>query len=159
PVAELRRALAARRVSAVEVTEAYLGRIEQADGTLHAFVTTTADAALAAARDAETALARRQAGPLTGIPVAAKDLIAARGGARSERPPPHRAAPAAAEGRHRGRAPARGGCRGARHDPPPRARVRSDRGQPGPGHAGEPMGCRAGTGRVEQRVRGGGERA
>lgn len=86
-VAELRRTLAQRRVSALEVTEAYLARITRLEPTLHAFVTVTADAALAAAHVADEALTRGQAGPLAGVPVAVKDLIAVRGVWRSNGSP------------------------------------------------------------------------
>jgi aspartyl-tRNA(Asn)/glutamyl-tRNA(Gln) amidotransferase subunit A len=80
---ELLGALRARKVSAVEVTEAHLDRVRERDGAVHAFVTVTADDARAAARAADQALARGEAGPLAGLPVAVKDLLAVRGVVRS----------------------------------------------------------------------------
>src|SRR5262249_26980609 len=63
-VAELRRLLATREASAVEVTEAHLRRIETLDTRVHAFVTVTADDARSAARAADKALAHDRAGVL-----------------------------------------------------------------------------------------------
>jgi amidase len=65
----------ARRVSAVEVAQAMLRRIEQVDPVLHAYVRTTPDLALAQARDADARQARGGAlGLLHGVPIAVKDL-------------------------------------------------------------------------------------
>ena len=79
-LAGVSEALAARRVSSVEVTEAYLDRIAKHDGVLQAYITVMRDAALARARaaDAEQARGSRR-GPLHGVPVALKDLIAVAG--------------------------------------------------------------------------------
>src|SRR5207247_10653806 len=64
----------------VELTRAPVGGIERMDRTPHAFVTVTADGALADARHAEAALRRDEDGnPLLGIPVAYKDIYATRG--------------------------------------------------------------------------------
>jgi aspartyl-tRNA(Asn)/glutamyl-tRNA(Gln) amidotransferase subunit A len=68
-----------RELSPVEVTRALLARIDKLDPTLHAFVTVTADRALADARAAEEALGRGDARPLLGIPVAHKDIYLTRG--------------------------------------------------------------------------------
>ena len=68
-----------RDLSPVEVTQALLARIEKLDPILHAFVTLTADSALAEARSAEEALRRGDARPLLGIPVAHKDIYLTRG--------------------------------------------------------------------------------
>ena len=74
--ARLRR----RALSPVELTARTLERIEKLDPKLHAFVTVTADRALADARAAETALgARRISSPLLGIPSRYKDIYATRG--------------------------------------------------------------------------------
>ena len=67
-----------RELSPVEVTRTLLGRIEQLDPMLHAFVTLTADRAMADARAAEAALQRGDARPLLGIPVAHKDIYCTR---------------------------------------------------------------------------------
>lgn len=68
-----------REISPVEVTQALLARIERLDPVLHAFVTLTADRALADARAAEEALARGDGRALLGIPVAHKDIYLTRG--------------------------------------------------------------------------------
>src|SRR5438093_6364977 len=69
-----------RAISPVELTRAHLERIEQLDPKLHAFVTVTADRALADAKAAETALGRGDiSSPLLGIPLGYKDIYATRG--------------------------------------------------------------------------------
>jgi aspartyl-tRNA(Asn)/glutamyl-tRNA(Gln) amidotransferase subunit A len=68
-----------RELSPVEVTQALLARIERLDPVLHAFVTLTADRALADARAAEEALGRGDGRALLGIPVAHKDIYLTRG--------------------------------------------------------------------------------
>jgi len=78
-IAEVRAALRARTTTAIQVVEACLARIAERDARVHAFVGVQRDAARAAAREADIALARGNAGPLTGIPVAVKDLFAVRG--------------------------------------------------------------------------------
>jgi len=74
--AELGAAMGAGQVSALEVTEAHLGRIEAADGQLHAFLHVAGDSARAAARAVDE---RRAAGdvlgPLAGVPLALKDVF------------------------------------------------------------------------------------
>src|SRR4029434_2288405 len=69
-----------KTLSPVERTRALLERIERLEPTLHAFVTLTADRALAEAKAAETALARGDiSSPLLGIPLGYKDIYATRG--------------------------------------------------------------------------------
>ena len=68
-----------REISPVEMTHALLARIERLDPVLHAFVTLTADRALADARAAEEALGRGDGRALLGIPVAHKDIYLTRG--------------------------------------------------------------------------------
>jgi Asp-tRNA(Asn)/Glu-tRNA(Gln) amidotransferase A subunit family amidase len=68
-----------RELSPVEVTRTLLRRIERLDPALHAFVTLTADRALADARAAEEALRHNDARPLLGIPGAHKDIYCTRG--------------------------------------------------------------------------------
>ena len=73
--AELARLIAGKQVSPVDVVRAHLERITSLDGALKSFITVTAEAALAAAREAETAIvAGRSLGPLHGVPLALKDL-------------------------------------------------------------------------------------
>jgi aspartyl-tRNA(Asn)/glutamyl-tRNA(Gln) amidotransferase subunit A len=79
-IGELARAIAGREVSPVEVTQAHLDRVAALDGKLRAFITVTADAALAAAKAAEAAvMAGERLGPLHGVPLALKDLYQTRG--------------------------------------------------------------------------------
>jgi aspartyl-tRNA(Asn)/glutamyl-tRNA(Gln) amidotransferase subunit A len=68
-----------RELSPVEVTRALLARIEKLDPVLHAFVTLTADRALADARAAEEALRRGDTRPLLGVPIAHKDIYLTKG--------------------------------------------------------------------------------
>ena len=65
-----------KKVSPVELTQACLARIAKLNPTLNAFITVTADAALAQAREAEAEVKRgKWRGPLHGIPLALKDLF------------------------------------------------------------------------------------
>lgn len=69
-----------RQLSPVELTRAFLERIDAVDGRIKAYVTLTADSALAEARRAEAeVLHGRYRGPLHGIPVALKDLYDTKG--------------------------------------------------------------------------------
>ncbi len=74
-LAELASALRARELSSDELTRAYLGRIEQHDPRLNSFVTVTGGQALAQASAADAILGRGEGGPLTGIPLAHKDIF------------------------------------------------------------------------------------
>ncbi len=76
---ELSAALAARKISSRELTQAFLERIARLNGALNAFITVDAEGALAAARRADERLARRQGAPLTGIPLAYKDIYCTKG--------------------------------------------------------------------------------
>jgi aspartyl-tRNA(Asn)/glutamyl-tRNA(Gln) amidotransferase subunit A len=71
--------LHAREVSALEVTTAALERIDRHDSAINAFLTVSADVALLQAQAADRRLAMGDAGPLTGIPMAIKDIISTRG--------------------------------------------------------------------------------
>ena len=73
-VAALSQALAAGEVCSVEVTQALLARIA-AHGELGAFLATEAANALMQARAADERRARGQAGRLTGVPIAHKDIF------------------------------------------------------------------------------------
>lgn len=67
-------------LSPVDVTQAALGRIQQHNDSLNAFITVTADLALEQARQATRELqAGQDRGPLHGIPVALKDLVDVQG--------------------------------------------------------------------------------
>jgi aspartyl-tRNA(Asn)/glutamyl-tRNA(Gln) amidotransferase subunit A len=75
-IAEASRLIAAKKLSPVELTEAYLARIAALDGQLDSFVTLTADRARAEAKAAEAEIAAGGArGPLHGIPYCLKDIF------------------------------------------------------------------------------------
>lgn len=71
--------LAERRVSSRELVDAYLRRIDQVNPVLNAVVHVDADRALAAAEEADAALARGERRALLGLPVSVKDSIAVSG--------------------------------------------------------------------------------
>jgi aspartyl-tRNA(Asn)/glutamyl-tRNA(Gln) amidotransferase subunit A len=75
---QLASQLAAKRISSVELTRHFLARIE-AGAALNAFITVDRDKSLAQAAAADARIARGEAAPLTGIPVAHKDLFCASG--------------------------------------------------------------------------------
>ena len=71
---DLSRLIESKDVSPVEVTEAYLDRIDELDFKFNAFLTVTREQALQAAREAEREIADgNYRGPMHGVPVAVKD--------------------------------------------------------------------------------------
>jgi len=76
---ELAAGLAGREFSSVELTRHLLARLEAAQPQLNAMVSITAEAALAAAAQADGAIAAGKAGPLTGLPVVHKDIFCTEG--------------------------------------------------------------------------------
>jgi len=76
-VTELSAALAARKISALELTQLCLARIE-AQRDLNAFITVDPSHSLEAARRADERRARGEGGPLAGIPIAHKDILCTR---------------------------------------------------------------------------------
>ncbi len=78
-LAQLADDLRSRRVSATELTRHFLARIERFDGTLNSFITVTAEQALEAAAAADKQLAAGSSTPLTGIPLAHKDIFCTTG--------------------------------------------------------------------------------
>jgi len=75
PATELARLIRTKALSPVEATRAVLERIERVNPVVNAFCTLTADAALAAAREAERAVTSgAPLGPLHGVPYSIKDL-------------------------------------------------------------------------------------
>ncbi len=77
-LAKLGELLRMREVSAVDLAEHYLARIER-HRDLNAFLDVRREATLAQARDADARRARGEDGPLLGIPVAHKDVFVTRG--------------------------------------------------------------------------------
>jgi AtzE family amidohydrolase len=77
---EIAKAVASRKMSALEATESALARIAQHDGVLNSFTDVTADRARARARrvDADVA-AGKNPGPLAGVPFAVKNLFDVKG--------------------------------------------------------------------------------
>ena len=78
-IAQLAESLQKGEFSSEELTRAYLDRIEKLDGQVNAYVTVTAEQALAAARVADVRIKAGTAGPLTGIPIAHKDIFCTHG--------------------------------------------------------------------------------
>jgi aspartyl-tRNA(Asn)/glutamyl-tRNA(Gln) amidotransferase subunit A len=75
---ELSASLAAKRISSVELTRLFLGRIGELNGKLNAFISVDAGKSLAQARAADELIAKGGEQALTGIPVAHKDIFVAR---------------------------------------------------------------------------------
>jgi len=71
----LSAALAEKRISSVELARLFLDRIERLNSELNAFITVDAPRALEQARRADARRAAGDAGPLTGIPLAHKDIF------------------------------------------------------------------------------------
>ena len=78
-IGALGRLYAKKEVSPVEVTKAYLERIERLNPKINAFLTINSDQALAQAKEAQKAILAGQAGPLTGVPLAIKDVLCTKG--------------------------------------------------------------------------------
>lgn len=78
-IAELSKDLEAKKISSVELTQFYIDRIKQLDKKLNSFITVCEEQAFTAARAADKRRAASQAGPLTGIPIAQKDIFCTEG--------------------------------------------------------------------------------
>ena len=74
-IRDMRTMLDKKEISAAELTDAYLDRIDKNDGSLESYITVTADEAKAAAVKAQQVIDDGNAGVLTGIPLAIKDNI------------------------------------------------------------------------------------
>lgn len=70
---ELSAALAAKKVSAIELAQDAIGRIERHDGKINAICVRDFDRGLEAARAADAAIARGETKPLLGIPLTIKE--------------------------------------------------------------------------------------
>ena len=78
-VKQLAADLAAGRFSSVEVTQYFIKRINALGKALNAFISVDEEQSLASARAADQLLAAGRGGPLTGIPLAHKDIFCAKG--------------------------------------------------------------------------------
>jgi len=74
-LSELSAMLESGDVTSVQLTEHFLQRIKDHDGQLNSFITVTAEQALKAAAEADEKRKAGNAGPLTGIPIAHKDIF------------------------------------------------------------------------------------
>jgi len=77
--AAIGRGLRAKQFSSVEVAKHFLERIDRSNPSLNAFITVTPERALADARRADERIARGEGGPLTGVPLAHKDIFCTAG--------------------------------------------------------------------------------
>ncbi len=73
--AEIGRGLRAGKYTSVEVTRHFLERIDHANRLLNAFITVTPERAMEHAKRADARIARGEGGPLTGVPLAHKDIF------------------------------------------------------------------------------------
>lgn len=78
-LSELTEALEAKKISSVELTGLYLARVSRLNGELNAFITVAEPRALSDAKRADARRAKGEAGPLTGIPIAHKDIFCTKG--------------------------------------------------------------------------------
>src|SRR5699024_9773399 len=74
-VADARAALDNKEISSVELTQAYLNRIDAVEGAIHAYLHIMRDVALTQASDADRRIADGEVDRMTGIPVALKDIL------------------------------------------------------------------------------------
>jgi aspartyl-tRNA(Asn)/glutamyl-tRNA(Gln) amidotransferase subunit A len=76
---QLGTALRSKKISSAELTQLYLDRIAALNKELNAYITVNPELSLAQAREADTRLASGNTQPLTGIPLAQKDIFCAKG--------------------------------------------------------------------------------
>ena len=76
---QLAHQLAARKISSIELTEIFIERIKTLNKDLNAFITVNEEMSLDQARAADKMISSGQIQPLTGIPVAQKDIFCAKG--------------------------------------------------------------------------------
>ena len=76
---QLSSQLAEKKISSVELTGEFLKRVKARNPNYNAFITVNEDMSLAQAEAADERIAAGNAGPLTGIPIAQKDIFCAKG--------------------------------------------------------------------------------
>ncbi|HEV7320268.1 MAG TPA: Asp-tRNA(Asn)/Glu-tRNA(Gln) amidotransferase subunit GatA [Ensifer sp.] len=78
-IAEARAKLAAKDITAVELTDAYIGAIDAANEAINAYIAVTPEKAREMAKASDARIAAGKAGALEGIPLGIKDLFATEG--------------------------------------------------------------------------------
>lgn len=78
-IAELSQELQHKNISSVELIQHFINRIKKLDSILNSFITVTEEYALDQAKAADARLAKDEATPLTGIPIAQKDIFCTKG--------------------------------------------------------------------------------
>ena len=78
-LAQLSQMLASKQVSSVELTQTFLGRIQQHNPAINAYIALDTEKTLAQAQAADARIAAGNAETLTGIPFAQKDIFCAKG--------------------------------------------------------------------------------
>ncbi|MEK7772626.1 MAG: amidase, partial [Pseudomonadota bacterium] len=71
--------LAEKKISSTELTTEFLNRIKKLNAEYNAFITVNEEISLAQAQAADKMIAAGQANPLTGIPIAQKDIFCTKG--------------------------------------------------------------------------------
>ena len=78
-VTEILQAIKSKKISALEITSEYLKRIKASDGNLNSFITVTEEAALNKASDIYKDISKNNFKPLSGLPIAQKDIFCTKG--------------------------------------------------------------------------------
>ena len=78
-IAQAQDLLAKKEISSVELTRAFLDRIDKYDDTISAFITVDPDLALKQAEQADRIIAKGESQAFTGVPVALKDVLCTKG--------------------------------------------------------------------------------
>ena len=76
---QLHQLLLRKEVTSREITESVLRRVEEVEGRIHAYITLTPEMALEQSAAADLRIQKGEAGPMTGIPLAIKDVICTQG--------------------------------------------------------------------------------
>jgi len=76
---QLGEMLQAKKISSVELTQSFLNRIKQYNPAINAYIALNEEVTMAQAKAADARIANGNAAPLTGIPIAQKDIFCAKG--------------------------------------------------------------------------------